>query len=51
VKADITRPVIYAAIVLALLVIRAYWSRMRAVAPRAASAASRSVNAGTTVRT
>ena len=51
VKADITRPVIYAAIVLALLAIRAYWSRMRAVAPRAASAASRSVNAGTTVRT
>jgi sulfoxide reductase heme-binding subunit YedZ len=51
VKADITRPLTYAAVVLALLGIRAYWSRMRAVAPRPASAASRPVKAGSTVQT
>jgi sulfoxide reductase heme-binding subunit YedZ len=39
VKADITRPVIYAAVVLALLGIRAYWSRMKVAAPRPSSAA------------
>ena len=51
VKADITRPLIYGAVVLTLLGIRAYWSRMRAVAPRSAAPASRPVKAGTTVQT
>ena len=51
VKADITRPVIYAVVVLALLGVRAYWSRMRALAPRPANTASRPVKARTTVQT
>jgi sulfoxide reductase heme-binding subunit YedZ len=39
VKADIRRPIIYGIVVAALLLVRAYWSRTKATAPRAAVAA------------
>jgi len=48
VKADVRRPLTYAAVVVILLGFRAYWSRMRATAPRPAGAASRPVNARST---
>ena len=48
VKADITRPAIYAVVVLVLLGVRAYWSRQRSAVPRPARAASGAVKAGTT---
>lgn len=48
VKADITRPVTYAVVVLVLLGVRAYWARLRAAVPRPARVASGAVKAGTT---
>ena len=41
VKADISRPIIYAGIVAILLGVRLYWSRARATAPRPAAAPAR----------
>jgi sulfoxide reductase heme-binding subunit YedZ len=41
VKADVRRPLIYAAVVAVLLGFRLYWSRTHAVAPRAATPAPR----------
>jgi sulfoxide reductase heme-binding subunit YedZ len=38
VKADIRRPLIYGAVVVTMLGVRAYWSRMKATAPRPARA-------------
>jgi sulfoxide reductase heme-binding subunit YedZ len=38
VKADVRRPLIYGAVVVVLLGVRIYWSRVKVVAPRRASA-------------